>query len=117
MYLNFSLLFFFFDFFFKDPKPSTPFLFVPFTAMVVKKKNGRKGAVFVPSPPPLSVVRFNFRGVGGTGNGEVWTTFYPALVDFSERTWRIFFVTPPKINMEHNNGGLEDDFPFQIGDF
>ena len=26
-------------------------------------------------------------------------------------------VTPPKINMEHNNGGLEDDFPFQIGDF
>ncbi len=25
--------------------------------------------------------------------------------------------TPPKINMEHNNGGLEDDFPFQIGDF
>ena len=22
----------------------------------------------------------------------------------------------PKINMEHNNGGLEDDFPFQIGD-
>ena len=26
-------------------------------------------------------------------------------------------TTPPKINMEHNNGGLEDDFPFQIGDF
>ena len=26
-------------------------------------------------------------------------------------------VTPPKINMEHNNGGLEDDFPFQTGDF
>ncbi len=26
-------------------------------------------------------------------------------------------LTPPKINMEHNNGGLEDDFPFQIGDF
>ena len=25
-------------------------------------------------------------------------------------------LTPPKINMEHNNGGLEDDFPFQIGD-
>ena len=25
--------------------------------------------------------------------------------------------TPWKINMEHNNGGLEDDFPFQIGDF
>ena len=27
------------------------------------------------------------------------------------------YVTPWKINMEHNNGGLEDDFPFQIGDF
>ena len=26
-------------------------------------------------------------------------------------------ITPPKINMEHNNGGLENDFPFQIGDF
>ncbi len=26
-------------------------------------------------------------------------------------------ATPLKINMEHNHGGLEDDFPFQIGDF
>ena len=25
--------------------------------------------------------------------------------------------TPPKTNMEPKNGGLEDDFPFQIGDF
>ena len=25
--------------------------------------------------------------------------------------------TPWKINMEHKNGGLEDDFPFQFGDF
>ena len=25
--------------------------------------------------------------------------------------------TPWKINLEHNNGGLEDDFPFQLGDF
>ena len=24
--------------------------------------------------------------------------------------------TPRKINMEHNHGGLEDHFPFQIGD-
>ena len=24
--------------------------------------------------------------------------------------------TPWKINMEHNHGGLEDDFPFQLGD-
>ena len=28
-----------------------------------------------------------------------------------------FDPTPPKINMEHNNGGLEDDFPFELGDF
>ena len=25
--------------------------------------------------------------------------------------------TPPKTNMEPQNGGLEDDFPFQRGDF
>ena len=25
-------------------------------------------------------------------------------------------VTPLKINMEHSNGCLEDDFPFQLGD-
>ena len=25
--------------------------------------------------------------------------------------------TPWKINMELNNGGLEDDFPFQVRDF
>ena len=25
--------------------------------------------------------------------------------------------TPLKINMEPKNGGLEDDFPFQTGDF
>ena len=24
---------------------------------------------------------------------------------------------PWKINMEHNNGGLENDFPLQLGDF
>ena len=24
---------------------------------------------------------------------------------------------PPQINMEHNNEGLEDDFPLQMGDF
>ena len=24
--------------------------------------------------------------------------------------------TPWKINMEHKNGGLEEDFPFQLGD-
>ena len=26
-------------------------------------------------------------------------------------------ITPLKINMEPKNGGLEDDFPFQLGDF
>ena len=26
-------------------------------------------------------------------------------------------TTPWKINMEHKNGGLEDDFPFQFGVF
>ena len=25
-------------------------------------------------------------------------------------------ITPLKINMEHNRGGLEDHFPFQMGD-
>ena len=28
-----------------------------------------------------------------------------------------FFYTPPKTNMAPKNGGLEDDFPFQTGDF
>ena len=28
-----------------------------------------------------------------------------------------FFSTPWKINMEPENDGLEDDFPFQLGDF
>ena len=28
-----------------------------------------------------------------------------------------FGHTPWKINMEPENGGLEDDFPFQLGDF
>jgi len=26
-------------------------------------------------------------------------------------------LTPLKINMEPKNGGLEDDFPFRLGDF
>ena len=28
----------------------------------------------------------------------------------------IWKFTPRKINMEPKNGGLEDDFPFQLGD-
>ena len=36
--------------------------------------------------------------------------------------WWIFVMkylsdTPPKINMEPKNEGLEDEFPFQFGDF
>ena len=32
-----------------------------------------------------------------------------ALTGLSDQRWK---TTPPKINMEHNHGGLEDDFPF-----
>ena len=32
-------------------------------------------------------------------------------------TARAYKNTPRKINMEHNHGGLEDHFPFQMGDF
>ena len=31
--------------------------------------------------------------------------------------WLIFNGTPLKINMEPENEGLEEDFPFQTGDF
>ena len=27
------------------------------------------------------------------------------------------YSTPPKINIEPENDGLEDDFPFELGDF
>ena len=30
---------------------------------------------------------------------------------------QVEMVTPWKINMEPKNGGWEDDFPFQLGDF
>ena len=29
----------------------------------------------------------------------------------------MYVCTPWKINMEPENDGLEDDFPFQLGDF
>ena len=32
------------------------------------------------------------------------------------RSYLTIFVTPRKINMEHNHGGLEDHVPFQMGD-
>ena len=31
-------------------------------------------------------------------------------------SWAIQVYTPLKFNMEPENGGLEDDFPFQLGD-
>ena len=33
---------------------------------------------------------------------------------FLDLTWsgEVFLFTPPKINIEPENGGLEDDFPF-----
>ena len=31
--------------------------------------------------------------------------------------WKDPADTPPKTNMEPKNGGLEDDLPFQTGDF
>ncbi len=34
--------------------------------------------------------------------------------DLKEGKFKSFYT---KINMEHNNGGFEDDFPFQLGDF
>ena len=40
---------------------------------------------------------------GAPGGGEVVESIYKA--------------TPWKINMEPENDGLEDDFPFQLGDF
>ena len=35
---------------------------------------------------------------------------------FNPHIWKIWY-TPSKINMEPENDGLEDDFPFQLGDF
>ena len=32
------------------------------------------------------------------------------------KEFQIQDYTPWKIDMEHKNGGLEDDFPFQLGD-
>ena len=37
--------------------------------------------------------------------------------DFGKEDPKHFEHTPRKTNMEPENGGLEDDFPFQTGDF
>ena len=36
--------------------------------------------------------------------------------DHYHRHIQTSWYTPLKINMEHNHGGLEDHFPFQMGD-
>jgi len=39
------------------------------------------------------------------------------LADETQGTYDNSMITPPKINMEPQNGDLEDDFPLQWGDF
>ena len=51
--------------------------------------------------------------------GERWrkSRFFNELVDLVLLFFSSFPFTPPKTNMARENGGLEDDFPFQTGDF
>ena len=55
------------------------------------------------------------------GSGELFTWIIlkniPCLVLDFQGIPKIFRYTPWKINMEPQNGGLEDDLPFQLGDF
>ena len=37
------------------------------------------------------------------------------MIEIGQR-WGLDKHTPWKINMDHNDGGLEDHFPFQMGD-
>ena len=65
------------------------------------------------------------RGIGLTLNGFSWMYASPkkAIVErryilFNHHFWYLGTAsTPPKTNMEPENGGLEDEFPFQTGDF
>ena len=55
------------------------------------------------------------RGFNGGTPGFVAKEFFSfatILFDRGRECWRCFFGTPLKINMEHNNEGLEDHFPF-----
>ena len=49
------------------------------------------------------------------GTGSIYT-FYgpdePKFKNLTENFLKKVAVTPLKINMEHNHGGLEDHFPF-----
>ena len=48
--------------------------------------------------------------------GFLTTQLETQVVDTQKFCWCVE-NTPWKINMEHNHGGLEDHFPFQMGDF
>ena len=45
------------------------------------------------------------------------TQSHPAELRKASQEMDAWRKTPLKINMKHNHGGLEDDFPFQTGDF
>ena len=57
------------------------------------------GPIHHPISPTLSGLP---RSTGGVSN---------------QQTWGSIMRTPWKINMEPENDGLEDDFPFQLGGF
>ena len=48
---------------------------------------------------------------------RIWVcSFRKGLTSQSYYGYEIETITPRKINMEHNHGGLEDHVPFQMGD-
>ncbi len=72
-------------------------------------------------PPPSTRLLRYYQGVSQTakplsssGNCK---NFYGMLQTSDIFSCPDFVATPPKTNMEPQNGGLEDDFPFQTGDF
>ena len=53
-----------------------------------------------------------------TGSGvDHWPVVIMVLLHWIEGMMEINPSTPLKFNMEPENGGLEDDFPFQMGAF
>ena len=69
---------------------------------------GYKNPSIVPSYHPILSYLISFKG-GGIG----WGT----LESMNKLLHDSCFRTPWKINMEPENDGLEDDFPFQLGGF
>ena len=48
----------------------------------------------------------------------LWHSFRSNMFSMNTDTkGQLIWCTPWKINIEHNTGGLEDDFPSQMGDF